>query len=195
MESNVYKIKKGALDLRPLLEESEKVAKYNGLSEKDSLSLRLLAEELVSMLPSIISDFDGEFWIVNDGNYYELCVKVFVETMDMFTRERLINVSKDNRNAAIVGVSGRIRAVFDYMAMSNDSDIVSPVGKYGMGTNVDFSHIWSMKEYRERAKEENGESKEKWDEFERSILVKLADDVTVGVKGKTVNIIIKKNFN
>ena len=36
--------------------------------------------------------------------------------------------------------------------------------------------------------------KEKWDEFERSILVKLADDVEVGVKGKSVTITIKKDL-
>ena len=36
---------------------------------------------------------------------------------------------------------------------------------------------------------------EAWDEFERSIIAKVADDVVVGVKGKTVNISIKKNFN
>ena len=192
MKSNVYKIKKGDMDLRPLLDEAEKVAAYNELSAKDTLSLRLLAEELVSMLPFIVADFDGEFYIVNEGSYYELCVKVLVESMNISTREKLINVSKDNRNAASVGLSGKIRAVFDYMTMSRDSDITSPTGKYGMTTNIDFSQIWSMREYQESVKEENG--KEKWDEFERSILVKLADDVTVGVKGQNVSIVIKKNF-
>ena len=41
--------------------------------------------------------------------------------------------------------------------------------------------------------DKDNEAKE-WDEFERSILVKLADDVVVGVKGKNVSIIIKKKF-
>lgn len=43
MESNIYKIKKGETDLFPLLKETEKVAKYNELTEKETLSLRLLA--------------------------------------------------------------------------------------------------------------------------------------------------------
>lgn len=194
MESNICKINKGEFDLRPLLEETEKVAEYNDLVGKDALSLRLLAEELVSMLPSVVSNFDGEFWINNDGNYYELCVRIFVPNMDMPTRDRLINVSKDNRNASVVGISGRIRAVFDYMALANDAGAISPAGKYGMATNIDFSQIWSMKEAREQTQKESGEESEKWDEFERSILSKIADDVVVGVKGQNVNIIIKKTF-
>ena len=192
MQSNVYNIRKDALNLQPLLEEAEKVAVYNTLSGKDALSLRLLAEELVSMLPSIVSGFDGEFWIANEGNCYEICVRVFVEDMDVSTRERLIKVSTDNKNSSVVGLSGRIRAVFDHMAMVGDKRITSPAGKYGMATDIDFSQIWSMKEYRENVK---GESEEKWDEFEKSILVKIADDVIVGVSGKKVEIIIKKTVN
>ena len=194
MKSNICKINKGDLNLQPLLQETEKVAEYNALSDKNALLLRLLAEELVSMLPSIVSKFDGEFWIANDGNYYELCVNVFVEDMNAVTRERLINVSKDNRNAFSVGVSGKIRALFDHMAMVSDPVINSPAGKYGMATNIDFSQLWSMKEYCDSVKEESSEAKEAWDEFERSILVKIADDVVVGVKGQKVKIIIKKTF-
>lgn len=194
MQSNVCKINRGELDLRPLLEETEKVAQYNELSDKDSLSLRLLAEELVGMLPFITSDFDGEFWIVNDGSYYELCVRVFVESMDVATRDRLIDVSKDNRNSSASGVFGKLRAIFDYMTMASNAGIISPAGKFGMATNIDFSQMWSMREYEKSVKEKNGESTAKWDELERSILNKIADDVIVGVKGQNVTIIIKKKF-
>ena len=194
MQSNVCKINKGDTDLSHLLRETEKVALYNELSHKETLSLRLLAEELVSMLPSIVSKFDGEFWITNNGDYYEVCVRIFVENMTAATRERLIHVSKSNRNSAVVGVSGRIRAVFDYMSMASDEGVISPAGKFGMSTNIDFSKIWSMKECCERTKEEAEAKKEPWDEFERSILVKIADDVVVGVKNHDVSIIIKKDF-
>ena len=61
MKSNIYKIKKGDTDLSPLLAETEKVSKYNKLTEKETLYLRLLAEELVSMLPFIVENYSGEF--------------------------------------------------------------------------------------------------------------------------------------
>ena len=193
MKSNVYKINKGDTDLRPLLLEAEKVAKYNELTEKETLYLRLLAEELVSMLPLIVESYSGEFWITNNHKYYELRVKFMVEDMTVSTRKQLIGVSKSNKNFSAVGITGKIREVFDYMAMGNDDPMISPAGKYGFGTNIDFSQIWSLKQYQNSIKE-NTSDKEKWDELERSILVKLADDVIVGVKGKNVDIIIKKKF-
>ena len=63
MKSNVCKIDKGTLDLEAILNESEKVAVYNQLNEKQTLQLRLLCEEIDGMLPNIIDDFCGDFWI------------------------------------------------------------------------------------------------------------------------------------
>lgn len=190
MKSNVCKIEKGTQDLNLIFCECEKVTAYNALGHKQSLQLRLLCEELVNMLPSVVSNFSGDFWIENQENYYELCVSVRVDNMDVATRDRLIKVSKHNKNSAVVGITGKIRAVFDYMAMGGDDPLISPAGRYGFSSNIDFTQIWSLQEYRECVQEESPE----WDELERSILTKLADDVIVGVKGKHVNIIIKKTF-
>jgi hypothetical protein len=143
------------------------------------------------MLPSIISDFNGEFWIENQENDYKLCVKVSVENMDFDTRERLIKVSKNNKNAAVVGITGKIRAVFDYMAMSPQDPMLSPAGRYGFSANIDFPQIWSLQQYKSSVQNDEGEE---WDEFEKSIIAKIADDVIVGVQGKSVNMIIKKTF-
>ena len=193
MKSNICKLEKGTKSLDEIFLESEKVAVYNELNPKHTLQLRLLCEELVNMLPFIISDFNGEFWMENQGNDYELCVRVSVENMDFDTRERLIKVSKRNKNAAVVGISGKIRAVFDYMAMGGSDPMTSPAGRYGFSTNIDFSQIWSLKQYRDSVKNDEKENNE-WDEFEKSIIAKIADDVIVGVQGKSVNIIIKKKF-
>ena len=97
MKSNICKLEKGTKSLDEIFLESEKVAVYNELNPKQTLQLRLLCEELVNMLPFIISDFNGEFWMENQGNDYELCVRVSVENMDFDTRERLIKVSKNNK--------------------------------------------------------------------------------------------------
>ena len=144
------------------------------------------------MLPSIISNFSGEFWIENRQEDYELCVSMMVDAMDMETRDRLIKVSKNNQNASIVGITGKIRAVFDYMAMGGEAAMISPASRYGFSSNIDFSQIWSLKQYQDSVRNETGNRE--WDEFERSIIVQVADDVLVGVKGKKVNIIIKKKF-
>ena len=193
MKSNICKLEKGTTALDPIFLESEKVAKYNELNHKQALQLRLLCEELVNMLPSMISDFSGEFWIKNQNNDYELCVSVSVDNMDIVTRDRLIQVSKNNKNASVVGITGKIRAVFDYMAMGNSDPMISPAGRYGFSTNIDFSQIWSLQQYRESLRKDEAEAEER-DEFERSIIAKIADDVIVGVQGKRVNMVIKKRF-
>ena len=38
------------------------------------------------------------------------------------------------------------------------------------------------------------EKKEAWDELEKSVITKIADDVIVGIKGRKVDIIVKKAF-
>ena len=193
MKSHVHKIKKGTEVLDEIFVESEKVAKYNELNHKQALQLRLLCEELVNMLPSIVSNFSGDFWIETKGDDYELCVSVSVDDMDAETRDRLVKVSKNNKNASVVGITGKIRAVFDYMAMGSNDPMISPAGRYGFGTSIDFSQIWSLQQYRNGLQKGEKESKE-WDEFEKSIIAKIADDVIVGVQGKNVNMIIKKKF-
>ena len=63
MKSNVCKIEKGNKDLDAILKESEKVAVYNELTHKQTLQLRLICEEIDGMLPNIIDDFNGDFWM------------------------------------------------------------------------------------------------------------------------------------
>ena len=104
-----------------------------------------------------------------------------------------VKVSKNNKNAFVVGITGKIQAVFDYMVIDRNDPMISPAGKYGFSTNIDFSQIWSLKEYQESVMAEK-KARDAWDEFERSIIVKIADDVIVGVRGKKVSIIIKKTF-
>lgn len=192
MKSNVCNIQKGALDLGGILTETEKVTRYNGLTKKQSLSLRLLAEELVSMLPSMVRGFSGAFWIENEGNDYELHVKMSVEDMDILTRDSLIKIATNQKNASAVGITGKIRAVFDYMALGGeDTAVMPPVDRYGFAWSMDYSCAWSLREYKSAVP--TGE-KEKWDELEKSIIARIADDVIVGVKGKTVRMIIKKSF-
>ena len=56
------------------------------------------------------------------------------------------------------------------------------------------SNTWSLSQYQTAVKE-NESSLENWDELEKSIIANLADDVTVGVKGDNVEMIIKKKWN
>ena len=209
MKSNICKLNKDLTCLEAVLAEVEKVTTYNGLEDKKALRLRLLAEELCGMLPGLIQNFSGKFWAENDGETYELHVELKADDMNIDLRDELISVSKSGKNAAAKGVMGKIRAVAQTMLLAAFDPTLPmplPVGEFYdyHGYNIGFGYInpaiscetgyvhsWSLFNYK-TAVEENEE--DAYAELERSIVAKLADDIIVGVRGKNVEIVVKKSF-
>ena len=198
MKSNVCKIEKGTKDLAAILAESEKVAVYNELTHKQSLQLRLLCEELDGMLPNVIGDFDGDLWFeFEDG----VCkVKASIEIADMTSEERrdLIAVAKDKKNAAAVGIVGKIRSALEDFFL--DEQAMMPLGASasflplatGYSEGVDYSCLWSLSQYKKEYADTPKE--EEWDALEKSVIASVADDIIVGIKGKKADIVIVKKF-
>ncbi len=209
MKSNICKLNEDLTCLEAVLTEVEKVTTYNGLEDKKALRLRLLAEELCGMLPGLIENFSGEFWAENDGDNYELHVELKADDMNIDLRDELISVSKSGKNAAAKGIMGKIRAVAETMLLAASDPTLPPMPVDGEfydyhGFNMGFGYIdptialetgyiysWSLYNYK-TAVEENEE--DAYAELERSIVAKLADDIIVGVRGKNVEIIVKKSF-
>lgn len=194
MKSNVCRIKKGDSGLVNILNEVEKVSSYNNLDKESSLRLRLLAEELTGMLPGLVKNFDGVFWAENDEDKYELHVEFKVGQMSVEVREELISLSKSRKNSAVKGIMGRIREAAETMFLyMDDAGYVMPA-EYMDEYSIDFGYVytWSLDYYRQMVVD--NEKEQESDELERSIVANLADDVIVGVKGRQVDIIIKKDF-
>ena len=196
MISNICKIEKGTRDLANILKECNKVAVYNQLNEKQTLQLRLICEELDAMLPNIINEFDGDFWIeFNDGQ----CKVIADITFEEFTADKkkeLIAISLNKKNAFAKGIVGKIRSVIENLYLDkenvealNMSVLFNSALEYSVG--MENSYIWSLNNYKSSVVEEN---KEDWDELEKSIIAHLADDVIVGVKGTKATITVIKNF-
>ena len=95
MKSNVCKIEKGTRDLAAILKESERVAEYNGLTHKQSLHLRLLCEELGGMLPNIIDDFEGSFWIEYLDCECKINVSIVIPELNANEKKELIGIAND----------------------------------------------------------------------------------------------------
>ena len=198
MRSNVCKIEKGTKDLDAILAESERVAAYNGLGHKQTLQLRLLCEEIDGMLPNIIEDFDGELWMNFEDGVCKVNVSVRIPELNADKKDALIAIAGNKKNAAAVGVVGRIRDAIENFFLDKESTEALAVssGVFGLGTGysegVDYAYLWSLEEYRNSVKQE--EQAEAWDELERSVIASVADDVTVGVKGRQAQIVIVKKF-
>ncbi len=206
MKSNICKLNEDLNCLGTVLAEVEKVTTYNGLEDKKALRLRLLAEELCGMLPGLIQNFSGEFWAENDGDDYELRVELKADDMNINLRDELISVSKSGKNAAAKGVMGKIRAVAETMLLAAcDPTLSVPCGEFYdyHGYNMGFGYIdptiavetgyvysWSLFNYKTAVEEKE----DAYAELERSIVAKLADDIIVGVRGKNVEIVVKKSF-
>ena len=101
---------------------------------------------------------------------------------------------------------GKIRAVAETMLLAaSDPSLNIPVGDFYdcHGYNMGFGYMnsgmayeeymcsWSLYSYKTAVKEAEADA---YAELERSIVAKLADDIIVGVRGKQVEIIVKKSF-
>ena len=198
MKSNVCRIENGVQDLEAILKESEKVAVYNELTHKQTLQLRLICEEIDGMLPKLINGFDGELWIEYENGVCKVNVSI---ELDRFTAEKkkdLIAISKNKKNAAVVGIGGKIRSMLEDVFLDEDvaqgfdttANAFHFSNSFAAGSN--YSYLWSLDKYRSDVVCEKKD--ENWDELEKSVIASVADDVIVGVKGKRADIIIVKNF-
>ena len=201
MKSDVYVLDRLESDYRAIPAEAEKVAQYNGLDKKSSMRLRLLAEELICMLPQLLIYGKGSFWIENKGPDYELHLTVTPFDSSEFDRDKVIAVSKSGKNAAATGIIGKICASVEIM-LENRAKLAAddPYSFYMMGaTSMDplaDEMAWSLMSYKNAFDSDTKKQKspKEWDELEKSVLSKLADDVIVGVRGGKVSITVKKKF-
>ena len=63
MKTDIMIVSNSGARMEEALNQVSKVAAYKGLSAKNALHLRLLAEEMLGMMRSIAGEADGEFWI------------------------------------------------------------------------------------------------------------------------------------
>ena len=194
MKSNVCTLTKSMDDFSIIPDEAEKTAKYNELTDKQATRLRLLSEELICMLPELLEYGTGKFWIENSGKDYELHVALEVENYFNLDRDKILSVSSSGKNAAAVGIKNKIRIAMELMMIGYaEAAQYEGVDFYEMGMMneyMNYNKSWSLGQYMDHAK-----GKEKWDELEKSIIAKLADDVIVGIIGNKVDVVVKKSFD
>ena len=196
MVSNICKIEKGTNDLYAILKESERVADYAGFNKKQTLQLRLICEEMDGMLPNIIDEFSGDFWIEYENGECRVNALIDIPELTTERKEKLIEVASNKKNAFAVGIVGKIRSAIENLFLNKeyfetyDMATLFNIGvEYSVGLSPTYS--WNLNKYRSLVKKENIED---WDELEKSIIANLADDITVGVKGKQASIVIVKKF-
>ncbi len=201
MKTDVIAVSDSEATLQSALLQTEKMAAYEDLSAKGALQLRLLTEEMMQMVNSIAGSMEGEFWIENEGNAYQLHL---VANMRLTSGKRaaLLSASTSGKNASARGLMGRLRDLFDRGAdedVARYSSTMLNQGLAEMGPSAPMDWEWSMIQYQRSlsVSVENQEegAREAWDELEKSVVAHAADEVKVSLKGNRVEMIIYKQLS
>lgn len=199
MKTDVINVSSRGGRMETALQQAEFVAEYKSLSRKNALHLRLLTEEMMGIIRSITGETEGEFWIEDNDDVFQLHLRVNT-TMDSEKRERLLSTSTSGKNESARGFMGRLRNFFDVEA---DADVAASAGPLfsamysdsSTGSALDYE--WSLLRYQEQLNsrgENDPIAREAWDEMEKSVVAHVADDVKISIRGRTVEMTIVKKM-
>ncbi|MBQ9565120.1 MAG: hypothetical protein IJU98_05985 [Synergistaceae bacterium] len=202
--------------LNRALEETERFAESLGLDRKGRFHLRLLAEEMLGMARAIVGEFSAEFWLEwrdslfrwsNSGD----CILHLEAAADVNypQRRELLSVSTEGRNIAPRGIMEKVRELVEAglygmeESLKFQTEYGAGILDYGTMGMADYGmsqvlYSWSMQKYRDavtKSKARDGAAAEAWDELEKSIVAKIANEVRVGVRKGGVELVVVKEFN
>ncbi|MBQ7593139.1 MAG: hypothetical protein IJU48_02150 [Synergistaceae bacterium] len=204
MITEKVKVSKSGEGMNEALELTDELADYLKLQRKKAFHLRLLAEELLSMVRAITENFKGDFWLEEENHTCKLILEAKAE-LDYAKRREFLDVSTKGENISHRGIMEKIREIFEagLYSMQESFNIQAQYGTgmfaYGAidGVNAGISeavYAWSMQKYKDNINSERSVNSDAWDELEKSIIANIADDVQVGVTKDSVKLIVIKYF-
>lgn len=179
------------------------------LSAKEALRIRLLVEETLGMVTVMTDEFIAYINLESGNGQAKIILDVKTE-MDADKKMELLSVSRSGKNSAVKGFMGKIGEIIEngmlnFTTIANLQDrygsVVVPYADMGVESGVenamDAAFVWSLNQYKNSlADDANADNQygEAWDELEKSIVAKIADDVIVGVKKDRATLTIVKNI-
>ena len=202
MKTDVIQINSLGEGIEEALRQTENAAAFRGLSHKETLRLQLLAEDMTGMMRTIIGNRSANYWVEANGTRFSLHLAMKAR-MDLELRDALLQATTTGKNSAAKGFMGTLRDIF--MQMSEPVDASRPLPEYGfVHTDIgsfdapmdvgfyNYAADWSLEQYRKTIASE--ENVQKWDELEKSITARLADEVKIYINGDAVEMVIEKEF-
>ena len=192
------------------LEECDRFSAYARLDRRGALHVRLLTEETLGMVRGIVGNFQAFFWLESvkkkGKQLCRICVKADAD-VNYETRQELLKVSTTGRNSAAVGFMGKIRELIELGLQGYDEASryqaqqgfgfadYAAMGMMEQNTAAD-AFYWSLDLYKDQVsgqKETSNQAAEQaWDELEKSIVARIADEVRVGIRDGQVELVIEK---
>lgn len=210
MITKKIKISNDGSGMNEALDLAEQTAEQMKLERKSAFYLRLLVEEMLSMVRAIAENFSAEFWIEEENFDCKLRLKAKSE-LNYTKRRELMSISTDGTNTSARGIMEKIREIIEasFYSFDESMELQSEYGvgilSYGALGAVDTAmseaiYTWSMQKYKSdvqsrREENENHVAIDAWDELEKSIIANVADEVNVGVRKDSIELTVQKNFN
>ena len=204
MKSEKCKLNGTPVCAEAALNETERFAQVCGLPTQKALHLRLLAEETLGMMNGLLAVRDGEFWVENNKDGYELHAQAHTKNMSENAAKRLLAASTSGENDSYKGISGKICRALDWLIAEQPVDDDDPIVFDARNQQVLMDPYirkmseamisangtvqWSFSQY--IASEKPDLKAEQWDELEQSVLSHLADDIRIGVRDRDVFITV-----
>lgn len=193
MKSDVLVFNDSSKSVASGIELAARTAAYCHYDKKNASYLELLTEEFIALARQLLDDFAAELWIEADEDGFEIHLSANTD-VSQERREELLKMATSGKNEFAKGFMGKLRQVFEVYLYSNGASdasnaIYMPYMDGMMGhVNMGVMSDWSLIQYQNSV----DNKKEEWDELEKSVVAKLADDITVGVKNNKVQLVLKK---
>ena len=170
-------------------------AEKNGISGKDFLHMRLLMEETIGMTAQLAEPFDGEIRIEKTPSGYDIILEAAVHHPG--TEAGTPSASPEGFMSRIAGMLN-CSYVFENAGEmpENLAGLLPDYMSYGIRDPKDapaWAGKWSLAAYRynlRKQRETHPENGIALDELEKSIVAQLSDDVTIGIHGTRIRMVI-----
>ena len=173
MKSDIVLIDNRGNGFAQALEQTRKAAAFRGISHQDSTRLQLIAEEMLSLARSVTGELEATFWLESEGRHYELHLSTKT-VMDREKRNHLLASASSRKNEAAGTFLGKLRDAFEEAMVSDVDYSIPDIAMDDMvNRNIEIPE---------------------WDEYEQSILHRVADEVKIGIRGGTVDMSVFKSF-
>lgn len=180
------------MDMEDILQE---FAEKTDIRGRDYLHLCLLAEETVGMAQQLMHHFDGEIWVehADDGD------RIILEAEVQESRDDSV-IPRKTPNGFMAKIAEMLNCAYvfeDREAIPQDMTGMLPEFiSYGIHERKEspvWAGRWSLSAYREecrRLHDCDASAQNALDELEKSIVASLSREVTVGIEGHTVRLVI-----
>ena len=177
------------------LQETEKFTEYYHITGKKAMHLRLLTEETFCMIHGIMEEFSGRLWLESEQTRKGLLCRICLTIEKPLNKEQeadILSVATSGKNEMAKGIVGKIRELIRQSLQSASDEDEEYMKNICDTLAVQHAGYWSLQLYRQSLSPETETKKQEYDELEKSIIARLANDVKVWLKTDITEITVEK---